>query len=408
MTLALNTLTISWLIFLYMLNHLTYKKKLNSLQLIYLGQILSYSIYFVGLIFGITFSFDLNVFAVVSLLFCNTLLLIIYHITPPLTTNKQSSQKVIVYNDNQMLVSQYLLFAIGSFGTYKLVTGMDLNLSLLISSEDNAYNYLEENFFNSSFAILWQALIASLFFAGNIKKSNKFSTFLCVISIIFISLRGAYLYLIIGFMYYLAGVMISGKRIEKTGALKYIITLSTLVISILYLSYDISSFADIIVKIIPYTYGNLLNYSAVYVESRYLDHIDCGSYYFGLTSIFEYINRYFGTTLAVCELSFPFRQQTEYQVSFGNTVTGFSQIAYFGNFLYFPVIFLLAFTLKQVDSHYNTSVLCACYLPVALSASILMFASGGFASTTRIIPSLIYILPLLFFIKQFGVNQYRH
>jgi len=99
---------------------------------------------------------------------------------------------------------------LGTIGSLKLIQGMDINnLSLLIDLYSNEHYLLEASFFNSSWTLLWQANIAALFWFNftDMKKTWPFVPIL----LFSISLRAAFLYLIVAIFYLIVPIVYTSK-----------------------------------------------------------------------------------------------------------------------------------------------------------------------------------------------------
>lgn len=365
------------------------------MQFLLIGQIAAVSTFFIGkMAFEVDYAFDPTLEVVLQLIMANIYIVIIYNFF-----SFADQDFYYRFYGPAVFAAQCLCLVIGGVGALMLLKGMDLSLQEALSASDSALNYLEENFFNSSYAILWQANIASMFFAGVRASNGLLAKVLALVALSLISLRGAYLYLIIGAMYYLAGMVIGGVRISTASGLRLLASFGFLIILTAFASYNIYDMSDLFFKFIPYTYGNYINLFFAYDSNLGLHRAECYDFILGLSSIIEYIGRYFDIWLPRCNVELPFLQQTKNAVVFGNTATGFIPMAYIGVLYYLPVLTVTAIVMKLADTYGRSNLFAMVYLPVAFSASMLMFATGGFLLTTRIFPALLFIAPIILFLK---------
>lgn len=297
------------------------------------------------------------------------------------------------YEIPQKVIRPALVFCvgIGLIGTFKLLQPIG-GLALLANLE--TLNYLEGHFFNSSWAILWQACIAGMFWVAiSNRQMTRYDLFIIILLVFMISLRGAFLYLIMGTMYFVAGAMMQKNIASSISSIRLIFLIFPCVM-FLTIIFTYASLNPLLAyyKLLPYTFGNFVNLQMLFDRGLELENV-CHDYILGYRSLLVYIEKYTIFRFDYCSPEFPFRWQVIGEHVRGNTSSGFTQVATLG-ILYLPFLFVLGFVCSVILVNRFRSNIAAIALPIVYSASALMFASGGYLSSTRIFPSLLFIAPI--------------
>lgn len=291
----------------------------------------------------------------------------------------------------------YGTFIVGQVGSLYLLQGMGISNPIsAISAFFTDFSRFEEDFFNSSFAILWQANIAFLFWFSLSNKNLllKIMLFFCIMSLFF---RGAYVYLIIGAFYFFVPYYLFRGYSKKLLLYLLISFLALNIITVLSYSFSSDSFYLLYFsKIYPYVPGNIVNFSYHADNSTTLYSFTEILSSLGFYSILLYINDYFSDG-PLTAMTLPFYNQVQGHAIYGNT----SMI--FGKLLYAPIlisalfIMMLGLLCGYFYERRRSNLFCISVLSFLTAASFLSFATGGHFGTTRFFPALLFIWPLLCF-----------
>lgn len=348
---------------------------------------------------------DFNLYTFLYILLLSSSFFFGYYINN--TKHEKNRIKLIKNNksNNEKLFTFFFVFCtlIGTYGTYKLLSNIGISYNLL-----NVNNIFQENFsrfneefFNSSHAILWQANIAALFWFSFSRKSylTRFLVFIVIINILF---RGAYVYLIIAFFYFMAPVILR-EGLRKSFII-YAMFFVFVINLVAYLSYDWTQGNPVDLyfqKIYPYTSGNYVNLSLNIITE--LEQYISGTIPWndllsnlGFGSVFSYLDKYLSFNLSAEESYLIFHKLSSNLPIYGNTST------FYGNLVYVPIpltilhVFILGYLSRFFYVKSNVSLIALSVLAWFSAAHFLSFATGGHFSTTRFIPALLYIWPLIF------------
>jgi hypothetical protein len=297
-------------------------------------------------------------------------------------------------------VAFYLCFLIGFIGSYKLLSGMGVNIDqhLFILFLDNMGEF-EKGFFNSSFTLMWQANIAALFWF-NFTKKTKIKYLLVLIIFFEIMLRGAYIYIVIGMFYLITPIFFLSKNNENLS--KYVLFFIILLNSIMLLSYSWEGdiFQHYVNKIYPYTVGNFVNLF-YYIDLRLLtdgyevDSIGVFLEGLGFSSILLYLDKYFDLFLSSNISFFDFLSQSKNEVIYGNTSTLYGPLTIIPFLVAIVYLFFLGFLSRIIYNQAASSLFFMSVYSWISAATFLSFATGGHFSTTRFFPALLFIWPFL-------------
>lgn len=306
------------------------------------------------------------------------------------------------FSEKYFKIFFYINVFIGTIGTIFLLKGMGIN------SYINAIGFLitdfyrfDNNFFNNSMALLWQANIAALFFAP-FSKFDIWKILAILVIIINIFFRAAYIYIVIGLFYFIIPVIFLKHKNFKYIFIIFIILI--LLVPILSLGNNLT-LRNFLLKITPYTYGNFSGFN-YHFNNLHFNNLSVKTYgistfaktfsNLGFKQIMIYIDKYFKTRLTYDLYKNPFIQQLLNTNIYGNTATfyaSFTRVNYFISMLF---IFILGLMNRYVYNKANKKILFLSiysWLAVANSTS---FATGGYFATTRFFPALLHIWPYLF------------
>jgi hypothetical protein len=398
----LTTLLLTLALLLRLANYPNSRSFLDPFVLFITPQIISLSIILSLPFFGLSIKNDLSELTLLYVLALSTSFLVgvTFYDNVKLSNNKFLGEEIVNSKSQSLFFdfAFYTTFLISLFGTAKLLSGLGvfsfLDLVALYSSD---FNYIEKNFFNSSYAILWQACFASLFFYNftRFKRINLIIVFFLFLMIFF---RGAFIYIIIGFFYFIVPRWVltrHGKFLNKLLTLLFFFFLLNLIV---YFSYEDLSLFKYILKIFPYTAGNYVNL-AYHVESLTNNaDIFSFSHFFeslGFGSVMFYFDKYFYLSYSP-SLIFPFLQQIENFHVYGNTATvygSFLGVNILISSLYFILLGLIGSYLYHNAKYSMFILVVLCWFS---ASHFLSFATGGHFITTRFFPALLFIFPFLF------------
>ena len=225
----------------------------------------------------------------------------------------------------------YITFGIGCIGTLMLLKNIyHSRLFGVLPYYFANFDEFNEYFFSSSFAILWQANFAVLFWSAFLKDSwIKF--IIIFIATINILLRAAFLYIVVATFYYLIPHSILSKN-------KYFILIFVFILILIPIFNYPNSVDDVkkmLISVTPYTFGNFTNYN-IYFNEMYrgdkasYDLVDIFSN-FGFGSIMLYMDKYFGTNFLKYVKPGSFYNQLQDYTRYGNIATfysGFTKVPY--------------------------------------------------------------------------------
>jgi hypothetical protein len=294
---------------------------------------------------------------------------------------------------------------IGLIGTVALLGGIVDDFQGFLFLLVNDASFLDKNFFNSSFALLWQANIASLFwFSLAYRKVTKIDYIFLALTSMSIILRFAFVYIVIAAFYFLIP-MIASRRIDLKHLLKYGVLLFIVFNYLIFSTYAFDAadnvFAAYAVKVYPYTAGNIVAF-LYHFDSFPISLVSlsgAGQIYeaLGLSSISSYIDDYFNFNIEI-ESRMIFIQQVAGQKVYGNTHTIFGQLIYLPSILYFPYLLCFGFLLKKIHLMSRKSVYFLTVHCWFSAASFLAFSGAGHFTTTRFFPAILFIFPLYLFL----------
>lgn len=294
----------------------------------------------------------------------------------------------------------WICFWIGGFGTFMLLSNLGAaSPRAFITLVTTDFNTLEQDFFNSSYAILWQACIAAFFWFNTVKQPTLAMKIALGLLIIFVFARGALLYIIIAVSYYLISYIY--MRPNAHFPLKPVLLFLSFTQVVFLLSYTFEGNAVQIYfeKTYPYLSGNFVNLfrhiDLGFANSVLIpDSMDNTLQAMGLSSIWVYLDRYLGWEFSP-DLRMIFYLQTKNAYVYGNTHTLYGQLLYLPVMLFIPFVFALGLLIGGVyrlAAHNLFWLSVHCWMS---AATFLSFAGAGHFTTTRFFPALLFIWPFL-------------
>jgi len=301
-------------------------------------------------------------------------------------------------------IAFFVNFVIGTLGTLILLRGFySGNLLNLLPYFISNFDRFDRMFFNSSAAILWQANLAVLFWAGFF-KDNWFKIILISIATINILLRAAFLYLVVAAFYYIIPNFILSKKKH------FILILIFILILVPIFNYPNSTgnVKKMLISVTPYTFGNFTNYN-IYFNEMYKS--DKASYdlvdifrHFGFGSIMFYMDKYIGTNFLKHVKPSPFYNQLQDYTRYGNLSS------FYGKFIKVPYLFAIIFIfflglLNRIiyNNAYNNLFFLSIYSWFAAS-NFMSFTGLGYFASTRFIPAVLFIWPFLLIISLLNMD----
>jgi hypothetical protein len=295
---------------------------------------------------------------------------------------------------------------IGLIGTIGLLSGIVSNFSEFLFLLSADIKRLDKDFFNSSYALLWQANIASLFWFSLSYKftSNKFDILLLFLALVSILMRFAFIYIVIAACYLfipmVARGMIKFKQFFRFTLLLYICLNILIFAGYSFLPGEVLT--TYLQKTYPYTGGNIVNL-LIHLEnfpialskvSDYSQIIEA----FGLRSIFLYLDEYFSLDILL-NSNMIFFQQVENMHVYGNTHTIFGQMMYLPVIIYYFYLIFFGALLKFSHDMSRRSLAFLTVHTWFCAASVLSFGGAGHFMTTRFFPAVLFIFPLYVILK---------
>lgn len=314
--------------------------------------------------------------------------------------------KQILKHRTQIVVkiAFFVNFIIGTLGTLILLKGFySGNLLNLLPYFISNFDKFDKMFFNSSAAILWQANIAVLFWAGFL-KDNWFKIILISIATINVLLRAAFLYLIVAAFYYIIPNFILSKKKH------FILILIFILILVPIFNYPNSTgnVKNMLISVTPYTFGNFTNYN-IYFNEMYES--DKSSYdlvdifrHFGFGSIMFYMDKYLKTDFLKHTRPFPFLNQLKDYSRYGNLAS------FYGTFTKVPYLIAVffAFFLGLLNRFiYNGAHKSLFFLSIYswfAASNFMAFAGAGYFASTQFIPAVLFIWPFLLIISLLNMD----
>ncbi|MGH1441582.1 MAG: hypothetical protein ACRBBR_15820 [Cellvibrionaceae bacterium] len=308
---------------------------------------------------------------------------------------------------NQRTLRKLLYFSvgIGLVGTIGLIAGMSLSLGNFLNTFLASPSQFEQYFFNSSFAILWQANIAGCFLLALTKIDPRWRYAILLALLFQVSLRFAYVYLVIASVYFLVPYSNTQRlSIKRTLSIATILVLPLLYIFINSYSLE-DGFSSVLAKIAPYTFGNFVVLSQISIDASLgilnpsFESLGLGSW---VATLAKYVE---GVTVRPLLVFSPIFLSLG---AYGNTATGFSTFMYggivdgvvFHFFLGAAAQYLYRLSLRNI-------VAAAIYAGIA-SGLALYFATGAPFGTTRLLPAIIWIVfPVLILRTLYGPDVDR-
>lgn len=296
----------------------------------------------------------------------------------------------------------YFTFFVACIGTIGLLSGMGINnIEQVYIMYTSDFSNAEQGFFNSSFAILWQASFACLFWS-NFTKENKFNTLIVLLCILFIFFRGAFLYLILAFFYYITPRLVNRELNKKLLFIMFLFFLAMNLVVALSYGFENNILITYFSKTYPYLSGNFVNLffhidNALTLGFEKVNTIDDFLSLNGFSSILAYINKYSNSSFSLT-VYFPFIEQSSNLQIMGNTASLYGGLVYTPFLIGCFHLFILGFICSVTYIYASKRIIAVCVMCWFSAASFLSFASGGHFSTTRFMPAALYIIPLIFLI----------
>ncbi len=291
-------------------------------------------------------------------------------------------------------------FILGSSGALLLLKSLyQGGLLGLLPYYVSHFGEFNAHFFNSSAALLWQANFATIFFGALLKRTRGKYVFL-LIAFFNILLRSAFVYLVIAAFYYLTSMLILRK---KKHFIYSVTIISLLLVGLAAVNYNLpsKSLRQALISVTPYTYGGFINYNinfSEFSEERGENYQAVQILaYLGFWSDMFYADKYLGTDFRPQDVApLPFRNQLRDYVRYGNIST------FYGNFIKVPYllavvfVFFLGILNRIVYRYAHSSVFALSIYSWFAAASFMSFAGSGYFASTRWVPAVMYIWPIVF------------
>jgi hypothetical protein len=294
----------------------------------------------------------------------------------------------------------WISFFVGTVGTLLLLRNMNIHSFVTFYNVvANDFNSLEDGFFNSSAAILWQANIASFFWYNTVRRPSKAMKFALGLSLLAVFSRGALLYLIIASFYYVISNIYLRGRGELPIRQFLLLILFTQVIFVLSYSFEGNLAEVYFQKTYPYLSGNFVNlYRHIDIASAPssgIDGVDDISQSMGLSSIRFYLEKYLDIDFQPSDRMI-FYPQAQNAPVYGNTHTLYGQVVYLPIVLLVIFVAFLGVAIGFIYKYAGKNLLFLSIHCWFSAATFLSFGGAGHFTTTRIFPAMLFIWPLIF------------